>query len=71
MVFSTNTLRARLERMDYKRLRARRKPFLDDRKKAMRLEYAQEHLQTNWDEVSSLQSLACRADCRLASPTSP
>lgn len=55
---SLNTLRARLEDLDYRRYVARRKPFLTEHHKALRLEYALDHRNTDWREVSSKMSCA-------------
>lgn len=54
---SLNTLRARLEDLDYRRYVAHRKPFLTEHHKAPRLAYALDHRNTDWREVSSSHEL--------------
>jgi hypothetical protein len=44
---SINTLRARLDEIDYRRYKACKKPLLDEDGKKQRLEYAEEHRTTN------------------------
>lgn len=54
---SLNTLRARLEDIDYRRYKARRKPFLSAESMQKRVDYAEEHLNTNWHHVSPYLTL--------------
>lgn len=54
------TLRKRLEELDYRRYKARRKPFLTAEQRQARLDYIADHAETDWKEVSAPIGLETR-----------